>query len=202
MLEYFRLTILEKLYPDLYRMALTIQDSEFHPEKDEFGHHTVFIHMLIMLDIGKKIAEIKGLNNEESLALLLSVILHDIGKPVTTKWEYKRGRMTLTSVRHDSVGVGLAEVLLEELKIDTRMKFPLKEVVLKLIKNHHRVYDLYSNREDTGFKAFSRLLRDMEGRDDLLIFSILPTGSPVNRIHSTSMIMMIFQNGITEEKGN
>ncbi|MEN8221800.1 MAG: HD domain-containing protein [Acidobacteriota bacterium] len=170
LLEYFRLTILEKLYPDIYKMALTIQDSEFHPEKDEFGHHTVFIHMLITLDIGKKISEIKGLNTEEELAFLLSVILHDIGKPVTTKWEHKRGRMTVTSIRHDSVGVGLADSLFDELKIDTRMKFPLKDVVLKLIKNHHRVYDLFSNREDIGFKAFSRLLRDMDGRDDLLIF--------------------------------
>ncbi len=167
--EYFKLTVLEKLYPDIYKMALTIQDSEFHPENDEFGHHTVLIHMLITLDIGKKISDIKGLNSEEELALLLSVILHDIGKPITTKWEYKRGRMTVTSIRHDSIGVGLAESVFDELKIDTRMKFPLKDVVLKLIKNHHRVYDLYSNREDTGFKAFSRLLRDMDGRDDLLI---------------------------------
>ncbi len=167
--EYFRLTILEKLYPDIYKMVLTIQDSEFHPEKDEFGHHTVFIHMLIALDIGKKISKIKGLNSEKELTLLLAVILHDIGKPVTTKWEYKRGRMTVTSVKHDSIGVGMAESLFDELKIETRMKFPLKNVVLKLIKNHHRVYDLYSNREDTGFKAFSRLLRDMDGYDDLLI---------------------------------
>jgi len=167
--EYFRLTILEKLYPDIYRMVLTIQDSEFHPEKDEFGHHTVFIHMLIALDIGKRISKIKGMDSEKELALLLAVILHDIGKPVTTKWEYKRGRMTITSVKHDSIGVGMAESIFDDLKIETRMKFPLKNVVLKLIKNHHRVYDLYSNREDIGFKAFSRLLRDMDGYDDLLI---------------------------------
>ncbi|MCK4890946.1 MAG: CCA tRNA nucleotidyltransferase, partial [Candidatus Aminicenantes bacterium] len=104
LMEYFRLTILEKLYPGIYRMALTIQDSIFHPEKDEFGHHTVFIHMLTALDIGKKLAGIKGLSEEEELALLLGIILHDIGKPVTTKWEFKRGRMTVTSIRHDSVG--------------------------------------------------------------------------------------------------
>ncbi len=170
LMEYFKLTILEKLYPGIYRMALTIQDSIFHPEKDEFGHHTVFIHMLTALDIGKKLADIKGLSEEEELALLLGIILHDIGKPVTTKWEFKRGRMTVTSIKHDSVGVGLAESLLEKLKVETRMKFPLRDVILKLIKNHHRIYDLYYNRTEIGFKAFSRLLRDMDGRDDLLIF--------------------------------
>lgn len=170
LLEYFRLTILEKLYPDIYKMALTIQDSEFHPEKDEFGHHTVFIHMLTALDIGKKLALKKKLGEEEELTLLLSIILHDIGKPVTTKWEYKRGRMTVTSIRHDSVGVGLGESFLEKMKIETKMKFPVREVVLKLIKNHHRIYDLYSNRDEVGFRAFSRLLRDMDGMDDLLIY--------------------------------
>jgi len=167
--EYFKLTILEKLYPDIYQLALTIQDAEFHPETDEFGHHTVLAHMLITLDVAKQIAGIKELNSEEELALLLSVILHDIGKPATTKWEFKRGRMTVTSVRHDSVGVGIAELLLEQFRIETRMKFPLRDIVLKLIKCHHRIYDLYHNREDTGFRAFSRLLRDMDGRDDLLI---------------------------------
>ncbi|MCK4888423.1 MAG: hypothetical protein KAS97_00750, partial [Candidatus Aminicenantes bacterium] len=79
------------------------------------------------------------------------------------------GRMTVTSIRHDSVGVGLAESLLDKLKIETRMKFPLRDMILKLIKNHHRIFDLYSNRAEIGFKAFSRLLRDMDGRDDLLI---------------------------------
>lgn len=170
LLEYFRLTILEKLYPDIYKMALTIQDSEFHPEKDEFGHHTVFIHMLKAVDVGKKLARIKKLGEEEELALLLSIILHDIGKPATTRWEFKRGRMTVTSLKHDSLGVGIAESLLDKLKIETRMKFPLRAVILKLIKNHHRIYDLYSNRDEIGFRAFSRLLRDMDGMDDLLVY--------------------------------
>ncbi len=169
-LEYFKLTILEKLYPDIYKTALTIQDSEFHPEQDEFGHHTVFAHTLIAMDIAKKVAGIKKLTEEETLALLLGVLLHDIGKPQTTKWEFKRGRMTVTSVKHDSIGAGIAERILDDLKIDTRLKFPLKSTVLKLIKYHHRIYDLYRIREKTGFKAFSRLLRDMGGMDDLLVY--------------------------------
>ncbi len=169
-LEYFKLTILEKLYPDIYNMTLTIQDSEFHPEKDEFGHHTVFVHMLIALDIGKKIAGIKKLGEEEELALLLGIIMHDIGKPLTTKWEYKRGRMTVTSVKHDTLGTDLGESILDKFKIETRNKFPLRSIILKLIKNHHRIYNLYSNQSETGFRAFSRLLRDMDGMDDLLVF--------------------------------
>lgn len=169
-MEYFRLTIIEKLFPDIYKMSLTLQDSIFHPEKDEYGHHTVFIHVMITLDIAKKIAVIFGLSPEEELTLLLGVLLHDIGKPLTTKWEYKRGRMTITSLLHDSKGIGIGEDFLNGLKIDTRNKFAIKDVVLRLIRNHHRIYELYNNRDVVGFKAFSRLLKDMEGRDDLLVY--------------------------------
>lgn len=100
--EYWRLTVLEKLFPMLYPLALTIQDAIFHPETDEFGHHTVWAHALITVDIAKKLSKMYALDDEQTLALLLGALLHDIGKPVTTKWEYKRGRMTVTSILHDT----------------------------------------------------------------------------------------------------
>lgn len=167
--EYLKLTILKKLFPEIYKMSLTIQDSLFHPEKDEFGHHTVFIHTVISLDIAKKIAGIFKLIKEEELTLLLSVLLHDVGKPEATGWEFKRGRMTVTSLYHDSMGVDISLKFLERFNIETRGKFPVKDMVLKLIRNHHRLYALYSNRDVIGFRAFSRLLREMDGRDDLLV---------------------------------
>jgi len=168
--EYFNLTIFKQILPEVHKMALTIQDSIFHPEKDDYDHHTVFIHTAIAIDVAKKVSKIYKLSKEEELTLLLSVVLHDIGKPQTTDWEFKRGRMTVTSLYHDSIGVDIAFEILERLNIDTRNKFPVRDIVLKMVKNHHRLYDLYSNRKVVGFKAFSRLLRDMEGRDDLLVY--------------------------------
>ncbi len=53
--EYFRLTVLEKLFPELAALALTIQDVYFHPEQDEQGHHSVWAHTLITVDIVKKL---------------------------------------------------------------------------------------------------------------------------------------------------
>lgn len=167
--EYFKLSVLEKLFPDLYALTLTIQDSLFHPEKDEYGHHTAWIHTLITVDIARKLSEKFALNEEETLALLLAALLHDIGKAITTKWEFKRGRMAVTSILHDTRGVAIAERFLTDLKIETRKNFPLKDVVLALVKNHHRVYDLYRNRSNVGFKAISRLVRDMDGREFLLV---------------------------------
>ncbi|MCP5105077.1 MAG: CCA tRNA nucleotidyltransferase, partial [bacterium] len=167
--EYWRLTVLEKVFPQLYTLSLTIQDALFHPETDEYGHHTVWAHTLIAMDIAKKLSVQFKLDDEQALALLLGVLLHDIGKGVTTKWEFKRGRMTVTSMLHDSKGVGMADTFLTDLKIDTRRNFPLKAAVLNLVKYHHRVYELYRNRQKIGFKAISRLLKDMDGHDLLLL---------------------------------
>jgi tRNA nucleotidyltransferase (CCA-adding enzyme) len=167
--EYWRLTVLEKLFPDLYALTLTIQDSEFHPEVDEFGHHTVWAHTLITIDIAKKLSEQFNLDEEQTLALLLASLLHDIGKSITTKWEFKRGRMTVTSVFHDTRGVEMAEAFLTNLKIETRKNFPLKRVVVHLVKYHHRIFELYRNQEKIGFKAIARLVRDLEDHDLLLL---------------------------------
>lgn len=167
--EYFRLTVLEKLFPELAALALTIQDAEFHPEKDEQGHHAVLAHTLITVDIVKKLAGQYRLDEERSLALLLAALLHDCGKAGTTAWEYKRGRMTVTSAFHDSRGVKLTEAVLDRLRIDTRQGFPLKKIVLKLVQQHHRIFELYRNREEITFKAVARAVKDMDGEDQLLL---------------------------------
>jgi tRNA nucleotidyltransferase/poly(A) polymerase len=167
--EYFKLTVLEKLFPPLYLLTLTIQDSIFHPEKDEYGHHTVWFHTLLTLDIARILSAKFDLDEERTLALLLGVLFHDVGKAVTTKWEYKRGRMTVTSMFHDSRGVEITDEFLTGFKIETRRNFPLKQTVLTLVKYHHRIYDLYRNREDIGFRAISRLVKDLEDQDLLLL---------------------------------
>ena len=167
--EYFRLTVLEKLFPELSALALTIQDAYFHPEKDEQGHHSVWAHTLITVDIAKKLAGQFRLDPGRSLALLLAALLHDCGKAATTAWEYKRGRMTVTSAFHDSRGSRLAEAVLDRLRVDTRQGFPLKKVVLKLVQQHHRIFELYRNREEITFRAVARAVKDMDGEDQLLL---------------------------------
>jgi tRNA nucleotidyltransferase (CCA-adding enzyme) len=167
--EYFKLSILEKIFPELYLLSQTIQDSIFHPEKDEFGHHTVWIHTLNTVDVSRKLAQQFKLDRENTLALLFAALLHDIGKSITTRWEYKRNRMTITSLFHDSKGLSMADDFLVNLKIETRKHYPMRKVILNLIKNHHRLYELYKNRDKIGFKAISRIVRDLEGYDFLLV---------------------------------
>jgi tRNA nucleotidyltransferase/poly(A) polymerase len=167
--EYFRLAVLEKLFPELATLALTIQDAYFHPEQDEQGHHSVWAHTLITVDIVRKLAAQYHLDEERSLTLLLAALLHDCGKAATTAWEFKRGRMTVTSAFHDSQGSQKAEAFLARLRVETRQNFPLKKTVLRLVQQHHRIYELYRNRDEITFKAIARAVKDMDGEDLLLL---------------------------------
>jgi tRNA nucleotidyltransferase (CCA-adding enzyme) len=167
--EYLRLTVLDQLFPELAVLALTIQDAFFHPESDEQGHHSVWAHTLITVDIAAKLARQQRLDEPRALALLLAALLHDCGKAVTTAWEFKRGRMTVTSPFHDSRGVKLTDGLLERLRIETRQGFPLRRIVLKLVQQHHRIFELYRNRGEITFRAIARAVKDMDGEDLLLL---------------------------------
>jgi tRNA nucleotidyltransferase (CCA-adding enzyme) len=150
-------------------LALTLQDAYFHPEQDEQGHHSVWAHTLITVDIAKKLASQYRLDEERSLTLLLAALLHDCGKAATTAWEYKRGRMTVTSAFHDSQGSQRAEAFLARLRVETRRNFPLKKIILRLVQQHHRIYELYRNRDEITFKAIARAVKDMNGEDLLLL---------------------------------
>ncbi len=167
--EYFRLAVMEKLFPELAVLALTIQDAYFHPEQDEQGHHSVWAHTLITVDIVKKLAAQYRLDEERTLTMLLAALLHDCGKAGTTMWEFKRGRMTVTSAFHDSQGSQKAEAFLDRLRIETRQNFPVKKTVLRLVQQHHRIYELYRNREEITFRAIARAVKDMDGEDLLLL---------------------------------
>ena len=167
--EYLRLTVLEKLYPELAALATTIQDAHFHPERDEQGHHTVWAHTLITVSIAKKLAARFTLSEEQTLALLLAALLHDAGKATTTRWEFKRERMSITSMFHDSVGVRVSQEILDRLRVETRKNYPLRKTVLNLIQQHHRLYELYRNRQAISFKAITRIVKDMAEEDFLLV---------------------------------
>ncbi|MCU0237671.1 MAG: hypothetical protein MUC72_11405, partial [Acidobacteria bacterium] len=55
------------------------------------------------------------------------------------------------------------------LRADSRQGFPLRRIVLKLIQQHHRIFELYRNRDEITFKAIARAVKDMDGEDRLLL---------------------------------
>ncbi len=167
--EMFRLGVLDRWFPELQALTLVIQDSVFHPEKDVFGHHTVWAHTKLAVDQAAALAVLTGLSAPRKLALLLAVLYHDLGKVSTTRWEYKRGRMAVTSCGHDIQSERAARRVLARFKVQTWNGFPIGRMVPLLIRTHHRAGELWLNREAVTKKAFNRLAADVQGEIELLV---------------------------------
>jgi putative nucleotidyltransferase with HDIG domain len=165
--ELFKLGALRPLLPELYALTLVIQDSIFHPEKDDFGHHTVWAHTKIAVDQAKRLAEKLDLDQAKRPALLWAALFHDIGKAETTRWEYKRGRMAVTSAGHDTAGERLALRAFERLKIHSWNGADVRDLALRLIRTHHRAAELWQNREIVTKKAFNRFAADSGGEFEM-----------------------------------
>jgi tRNA nucleotidyltransferase (CCA-adding enzyme) len=168
--ELFKLGALRQLIPELYMLSLCIQDSVFHPETDDQGHHTVWAHTLITVDQASRLAVQFRLNEEKSLALLLAALFHDVGKFETTHWEYKKGRMAVTSNGHDVASARMTKKIFTRLKIFSLNDTNLKKIVPSLIKCHHRASELWQNREVITKKAFNRLAADVDGEIELTAY--------------------------------
>jgi tRNA nucleotidyltransferase (CCA-adding enzyme) len=167
--EMFRLGVLEAWYPELQALALVIQDSLFHPEQDDFGHHTVWAHTKLAVDQAATLAGQTGLATPKKLALLLAALLHDLGKISTTRWEYKRGRMAVTSAGHDIQSERAARRVLARFRIQTWNGYNIGRMVPLLIRSHHRAGELWLNRAEVTKKAFNRLAADVDGEIELLV---------------------------------
>ena len=167
--EMFRLGALEKLFPELYALSLVIQDSIFHPEKDAYGHHTVWAHVKLTVDQAAALARIASLPPARKLALLLASLYHDAGKAATTRWEFKRGRMVVTSVGHDIASGRISKKAFGRLKIFSWNGLNLRKLVPLLIGTHHRAGELWMNRADVTKKAFNRLAAEVDGEIELVV---------------------------------
>ncbi|MGB8952983.1 MAG: HD domain-containing protein [Candidatus Aminicenantales bacterium] len=168
--ELFRLGALRQLFPELYNLTLVIQDSLFHPEKDIFGHHTVWHHTKLTVDQAKRLADFARLEPAKKLALLLAALYHDVGKSDTTQWEFKKGRMVITSAGHDNRSEKMTRRMFNRFKIFSWNGYNLRKIVLLLIKTHHRASELWQNRHAITRKAFNRLAADVNGEIELLIY--------------------------------
>ena len=168
--ELFKLGVLKQLFPELYRLTLSIQDSIFHPEKDDFGHHSVWHHTRLTVDQAKALAGFAGLGPERTLCLLLAALYHDVGKPATAHWEYKRGRMAITNNGHDLASERIVKKVLARFRIFSWNGCNLRRMVPLLIRSHHRLSELWLNRENVTKKAFNRLAAETQGEIELLVY--------------------------------
>ncbi len=167
--EMFRLGVLDQWFPELQALALVIQDSVFHPETDAFGHHTVWAHTKLSVDQAAALGRTSGLPAPKRLALLLAALYHDLGKTTTTRWEFKRGRMAVTSCGHDIQSERAARRVLARFKVQTWGGTNIGRLVPLLIRTHHRAGELWTNRAEVTKKAFNRLAADVQGEIELAV---------------------------------
>ncbi|MCK4495882.1 MAG: HD domain-containing protein [Candidatus Aminicenantes bacterium] len=168
--ELFKLGVLRQLFPELYSLTLSIQDSIFHPEKDLFGHHTVWHHTKLTVDQAKRLADRFHLNQEKKLTLLLAALYHDVGKPGTAQWEYKKGRMVITNNGHDVASEKITKKIFDRFRIFSWNGYNLRKIALSLIRCHHRASELWQNKDIITKKAFNRLAADTDGEIELLVY--------------------------------
>lgn len=131
-------------------MAACPQDPEYHREGN------VWVHTQMVLDALLRMPMWRALPEEAQRAVYLGCLLHDVGKPSTTKVESGR----ITSRGHSRRGEHIARRLLYEQGIP----FTLREQVCALVRYHQLPFYLI-DREDAQRLAIEI---SMVGRCDLL----------------------------------
>src|SRR5437764_6513213 len=106
--------LLRTVLPELDAMKGCLQPEQFHPEGD------VFTHTRLMLEL---------LPNEVSGPLVLSVLFHDVAKPVTSHVD-ETGRIRFNE--HDRIGAAMTESIME------RLRFSRAEIdaVVEMVRQH------------------------------------------------------------------
>src|SRR5205807_10331397 len=106
--------LLRTVLPELDAMKGCLQPEQFHPEGD------VFVHTRRMLEL---------LPKEVSGPVVLSVLFHDVGKPVTAQVD-ETGRIRFNE--HDRIGAAMTESIME------RLRFSRAEIdaVVEMVREH------------------------------------------------------------------
>jgi len=125
----------------LYDLKKVEQSPIYHPEGN------VWNHVMLVIDEAAKVRE----KSKDRRALMWAALLHDIGKPPTTK--VRKGR--ITSYNHDKEGENMAFNFLSYFTENEEFKIK----VSKLVRYHmHILYVL----KDLPFKDMDGMKRDVD----------------------------------------
>lgn len=158
--------ILKKKHIQLYNLVGCRQDPRTHPEGD------VWEHTLLVVD---QAARLKA-QSQNPEVLMFAALLHDLGKPATTRQE--KGK--IISYGHDQRGEILARDFLREL---TRNKKLINEVSL-LVKEHMNPILLYKQKDRVSNKAIRKLINRVNLQELLLLSEADFLGRSIDRDYS------------------
>jgi tRNA nucleotidyltransferase/poly(A) polymerase len=106
--------LMRAILPELEAMKGVLQPEQFHPEGD------VFVHTRLMLQL---------LPQDVRVPLVLAVLFHDVGKPVTATVD-KTGRIRFNE--HDRIGAQMTEAIMRRL----RFSGAEIEATVEMVKQH------------------------------------------------------------------
>lgn len=107
-------------FPELFNLVGCKQSKEYHAEG------SVWQHTKLVVDNAVNIANRENLDSEKRLILVLSALLHDVGKPNTTDKE------VLSAHQHAREGVVIAQNFLESINAPKH----IVEAVCSIVKYH------------------------------------------------------------------
>lgn len=145
-----RLGVIGEIHPELAVLDETDQEPEWHPEGN------VWRHTLMSVDEAVKIVRREGLDEHDSLMVMLSALCHDLGKPEVT--EFREGR--IISHGHEEAGEEPTKAFLKTLRADN---LTIKKVV-QLVKNHLAPALLYVAETKQGTKISDGAIRRLATR--------------------------------------
>lgn len=111
-------------FPEIAALRGTSQEPEWHPEGDVFAHTQCCLDALVATDDWRR---------QCSPVLMFAVLAHDFGKPSTTQYAEKNGRMRWTSPGHAAASGPLAENFLRRIGAPLAFTAPVRA----LAENHH-----------------------------------------------------------------
>ena len=123
------------IIPEILQLRGCEQPPQFHPEGD------VFVHTRLMLSL---------LKDNPSIELVLSVLLHDIGKPATYSFDEAADRIRFNG--HDKLGAEMSNQILRGLKFSNS----IVEDVVQMVANHMTFKDVQKMRQSKLKRFMSR----------------------------------------------
>ncbi|MEM9017451.1 MAG: CCA tRNA nucleotidyltransferase [Verrucomicrobiota bacterium] len=131
----FESGIMELVLPEMIDLQDCEQPPQWHPEGD------VFVHTRLMLSL---------LESDASLALVWSVLLHDIAKPATQTVDEAGGRIRFNG--HDKLGARMAENILTRLRYSNA----IIDAVVSAVSSHMQFKDVRKMRVSTLKRFMAR----------------------------------------------
>ena len=144
------LGVVDQLWPELKALSGCEQEFEWHPEGD------VWVHTLMVADEARK--RLDGLDHPRTVVMMLSALCHDMGKPLTTKFEDGRIR----SKGHEEAGVAPATTFLDRLNIHTIGGYDVRHTVLGIVAQHLKPSMFFKSPTPVSDGAFRRLAQKVD----------------------------------------